>query len=232
MSLRARLVLSLGAILAVALVVAGVALVGLTRASQLDAVDRELQTVAARPMAMATMMNAASVTDDAGRRLAVLRLSANGRVVSATPSGYADSPDPLPLLPEWTGGVPAGALGTIVEMPSADGTVRLCARAEADQADARRQRPGHRVEEAERVSGGAGAVVKRQRLARARRIEMLAAVQRGAVNELAESSVHVLGHTEHAEEIALREQHAPVRPDVEKTRRHDRRQTQAEPDRP
>ncbi len=124
MSLRARLVLSLGAILAVALVVAGVALVGLTRASQLDAVDRELQTVAARPMAMATMMNAASVTDDAGRRLAVLRLSANGRVVSATPSGYADSPDPLPLLPEWTGGVPAGALGTIVEMPSADGTVR------------------------------------------------------------------------------------------------------------
>jgi two-component system OmpR family sensor kinase len=75
-------------------------------------------------MAMATMMNAASVTDAAGRRLAVLRLGANGRVVSATPSGYADSPDPLPSLPDWSGGIPANVLGTIVELPSADGTVR------------------------------------------------------------------------------------------------------------
>ncbi len=124
MSLRARLVLSLGTILAVSLVVAGIALVGLTRASQLDAVDRELQAVAARPMATATMMNAASATDAAGRRLAVLRLGANGRVVSATPSGYADSPDPLPTLPNWSGGVPPSALGAIVELASADGTVR------------------------------------------------------------------------------------------------------------
>ncbi len=126
MSLRARLVLSLGAILAVALIVAGVALVGLTRASQIDAVDRELQAIAARPVAMAGMMNIAATTaeDAAGRRLAILWLNANGRVVRSVASGYADSPDPLPSLPDWSGGIPAAAYRHIIDLPSVDGAIR------------------------------------------------------------------------------------------------------------
>ena len=126
MSLRARLVLSLGAILAVALVVAGVALVGLTRVSQMDAVDRELEAIAARPVAMAGMMNMAATTaeDAAGRRLAILWLNANGRVVRTVASGYADSPDPLPSLPDWTGGIPASVFNTVIDRPSQDGAIR------------------------------------------------------------------------------------------------------------
>jgi len=126
MSLRARLVLSLGAILAVALVVAGVALVGLTRVSQMDAVDRELEAIAARPVAMAGMMNMAATTaeDAAGRRMAIVWLNANGRVVRTVASGYADSPDPLPSLPDWTGGIPASAFNTVIDRPSLDGAIR------------------------------------------------------------------------------------------------------------
>ena len=45
-------------------------------------------------------------------------------MVRAIPSGFGSDPDPLPALPTYTGGIPASAYGQIVELPSADGSMR------------------------------------------------------------------------------------------------------------
>ena len=124
LSLRARLVVALGTMLVVALVVAGVVLVALTRASLLDRMDREMRTLAdsATPMQRLTTLTQADST--AGRSLAVIRLNRQGVVTLALPSGFADDPDPLPAIPPYPGGVPASAFGQVQEVPSVDGSMR------------------------------------------------------------------------------------------------------------
>ena len=112
MSLRVRLVASLALTLAVALVIAGVLLVGLTRQALVDRVDRELTAVA---NASDRIQRLEDITGDgeAGRRLAVMRLDRRGTIQRAFPSGFASDPDPLPVLPVYPEGIPASAYGVI-----------------------------------------------------------------------------------------------------------------------
>ncbi|HEY6571417.1 MAG TPA: ATP-binding protein [Candidatus Limnocylindrales bacterium] len=124
MSLRARLLLSLAVMLTVALVAAGILLVGLTRASLVDRVDRDLLALNGPGSQLQRLGNLAAPDNDAGRRLAVLRLDRQGKVVRSYPSGFSDSPDPLPVLPVYASGIPTTAYGVIDERPSTDGSLR------------------------------------------------------------------------------------------------------------
>ena len=123
MSLRARLLASLAVMLVVALVAAGFLLVELTRASLVDRVDRDLLALSGPGNQLQRFGNLAASDNDAGRRLAILRLDRDGKVVRSFPSGFASDPDPLPALPDYTGGIPAAAYGSIVERPSVDGSM-------------------------------------------------------------------------------------------------------------
>ena len=124
MSLRARLLASLAVMLAVALLGAGVLLVGLTRAALVDRVDRELETISSAAALVQRMTDLADAEDIAGRRLAIFRLDKRGNVLRAFPSGFADDPDPIPDLPSYPAGIPAAAFGPIVERPAIDGSLR------------------------------------------------------------------------------------------------------------
>ncbi|MFN8631542.1 MAG: histidine kinase dimerization/phospho-acceptor domain-containing protein [Chloroflexota bacterium] len=124
MSLRLRLVASLGAVLAVALISAGILLVGLVRVGLVDRVDRELTSFASSGAPLQRLLTAESSDSASGRRIAVIRLNRQGSVTNTLPSGFADDPDPLPALPNYTGGVPAGDIGRVMELPSVDGSMR------------------------------------------------------------------------------------------------------------
>src|SRR5262245_56289908 len=123
MSLRARLLVSLAVMLSIALLAAGVLLVELTRASLVDRVDRELQSLDGPGGAFQRFGGLAAPDSEAGRRLAVLRLDRQGNVIRSYPSGFASEPDPLPVLPTYPSGIPADAFGPIVERPSTDGSM-------------------------------------------------------------------------------------------------------------
>ncbi|HEY3335315.1 MAG TPA: HAMP domain-containing sensor histidine kinase [Candidatus Limnocylindrales bacterium] len=122
MSLRTRLVVSLVATLAVALVIAGVALVGLTRQSLVNRVDQELLTLASTADRIGPLQDLTG-GGEAGRRLAVMRLDRRGTIMRSFPSGFANDPDPLPVLPVYPGGIPAEAFGTIATRPALDGSL-------------------------------------------------------------------------------------------------------------
>lgn len=123
MSLRLRLVLSLGVVLAVSLIAAGVLLAGLVRVGLVDRIDRELTTVANSGAPLQRLMNAEASDSSGGRSIAVIRFNRQGQATTTLPSGFSDAPDPLPLLPTYTGGVPASAIGTVIEVPSVDGSM-------------------------------------------------------------------------------------------------------------
>jgi two-component system OmpR family sensor kinase len=121
MSLRTRLVATLAVTLALALVLAGALILGLTRASLVERIDHELLTIAGAATNLDRLAQLADSSSDAGRRLAVLRLDRRGNVIRAFPSGFASDPDPLPALPVYPGGIPDQAFGVIAERPSVDG---------------------------------------------------------------------------------------------------------------
>src|SRR5262249_37253676 len=123
MSLRARLLLSLGVMLAVALLASGILLVGLVRASLIDRVDRELQSMGNAGGQLQRLADLTATDSEAGRRLAVMRLDNHGNVMRSFPSGFASDPDSLPVLPSYPVGIPAGAYGQIDERPAADGSM-------------------------------------------------------------------------------------------------------------
>jgi two-component system OmpR family sensor kinase len=122
MSLRTRLVASLALTLAVALVLAGFALVELTRQSLVNRVDQELATAANGPEHFGRLQDLTG-EGAAGRRLAIMQLDRQGAVQRSFPSGFASDPDPLPALPRYPTGVPASAFGRIETRSSADGTI-------------------------------------------------------------------------------------------------------------
>ncbi len=124
MSLRARLLLSLGGMLAVALLVAGVLLVGLVRTSLESRVDQELVAIGSGAGGVQRLADQADTGGDAGRRVAVMRLDRRGNVVRAFPSGFASDPDPLPALPPYPAGIPADAYGRITDRQAVDGSIR------------------------------------------------------------------------------------------------------------
>jgi two-component system OmpR family sensor kinase len=123
MSLRLRLVASLGAVLTVALVVAGVLLVGLVRVGLVERIDHEL-TAFANSTGMARMMTMQASDSSGGRSVAVIRYNRQGSVTVTLPSGFSDTPDPLPAMPNYTGGVPASDIGSVMQLPSVDGTMQ------------------------------------------------------------------------------------------------------------
>jgi two-component system OmpR family sensor kinase len=123
-TLRTRLLASLALTLAIALVVAGVLVVQLMRASLVERVDRELLSIADGATKVQRLAALTGSDTEAGRRLAVMRLDKRGNVTRAFPSGFADEPDPLPALPVYPTGIPEEALGTIQQRPSVDGSLQ------------------------------------------------------------------------------------------------------------
>jgi len=123
MSLRLRLVAGIGAALAVALLAAGVLLVGLVQASLVDRIDRELVAISTSATPMQRLQTLQTADASGGRSLAILRLSRLGSVTLSLPSGFPDAPDPLPALPSYTGGVRASDIGRVMQLPSVDGSM-------------------------------------------------------------------------------------------------------------
>jgi two-component system OmpR family sensor kinase len=110
--------------MAAALVLAGVLVVGLTRASLVERIDQELLSVAGATGPLQRLADLGTTDQEAGRRLAVIRLDRNGNVVRSFPSGFASHPDPLPSLPVYTAGIPRDAFGRIEQRPSVDGSLQ------------------------------------------------------------------------------------------------------------
>ncbi len=124
MSLRLRLVASLGVVLAVALAVAGVLLVGLVRVGLIERIDRELVTISNSAAPMQRLMTVDASDSPGGRSLAVIRYNRGGSITLSLPSGFTDNPDPLPAMPNYTGGVPASAIGRVMDLPAVDGSMQ------------------------------------------------------------------------------------------------------------
>ena len=124
MSLRARLVVSLGLVLAVAFLVAGFLIVNLVRTSLVARLDDQLAAVGTNPKGLPQVAQLVGVDAVTGRRLALMRLDKQGHVVESMPSGFATDPDPLPVLPVYQDGIPAAAYGHVTEVSSVDGAVR------------------------------------------------------------------------------------------------------------
>jgi two-component system OmpR family sensor kinase len=119
MTLRARLLLALGALLTAALLVSGGLVVGITRASLVAQVDEILR--AARSDDFGLPGPGGPPVDPTGRRFALLLFDANGALREALPSGFARASDPVPALPD--GGVFELPIRTIVERPAIDGSL-------------------------------------------------------------------------------------------------------------
>ncbi len=120
MTLRSRLLLTLGVLLAAALVVTGALVAGLTRANLIQLVDDDLRN--ARTTDVANIgPGPRGGNDPTGRRFALLVLNGEGEILEKLPSGRAYAPDPLPLLPSGT--EPALPFGDIVERPAIDASM-------------------------------------------------------------------------------------------------------------
>jgi two-component system OmpR family sensor kinase len=117
MTLRARLVLAMGALLALALIVSGGAVVGLTRASLVADLDHDLLTAPTAEV----LPGPPPQNDPTGRRFAFLLYDSSGDTLGTAPSGFASAPDPLPDV--TVTGAEALPIGRIVERPAVDGSL-------------------------------------------------------------------------------------------------------------
>jgi two-component system OmpR family sensor kinase len=117
MTLRARLVLAMGALLALALIVSGGSVVSLTRANLLADLDHDLLTVSPADVAPGGPQQ----PDATGRRFAVLLFDREGQRIQTFPSGFSSSPDPLPDV--TITGAQAVPIGAVVERPATDGSL-------------------------------------------------------------------------------------------------------------
>ncbi len=115
MTLRTRLLLAMGGLLALALIVSGGAVVGLTRASLLADLDHDLLTFTGADFSPG---GAQRPDDPTGRRFALLLYDADGETVQTLPSGFASAPDSLPEVA--VKGAAAVPLGRIVDRPAVD----------------------------------------------------------------------------------------------------------------
>jgi two-component system, OmpR family, sensor kinase len=121
-TLRARLLITLGVLLAVALVLSGGLVIGLTRSSLIDQLDADLKgqdridDVPGQGQGPGP-----GQVDPSGRRFAVLVYDTDGQLIRSLPSGLPFAPDPLPKMPD--GGISALPLNQIVEQPAVDGSL-------------------------------------------------------------------------------------------------------------
>lgn len=99
MTLRARLLLTLGILLTTALVVSGVVVIVLTQRSLVDQLDDDLRSAASGEVSTAP---APQGTDDpTGRRLALILYNPTGtQEIARVPAGIASDPDPFPDVPQ------------------------------------------------------------------------------------------------------------------------------------
>jgi hypothetical protein len=121
MSLRARLLISLGALVALALVVSGALVVSLTRSGLVDQLDAQLR--AARGPRLPGDQPGFSPDDPTGRRIAFLVIAPDGSLVYAVPSGFATDPDPLPEVPSLDTLHANERRDTVIELPAVDGSI-------------------------------------------------------------------------------------------------------------
>ncbi|MEO6350591.1 MAG: ATP-binding protein [Candidatus Limnocylindrales bacterium] len=118
MTLRARLLVALAALLAGALVVTGALVIGLTRAALVEQIDRDLLRATGADISDAPGPGRAD--DPTGRRFALLVYQQDGTLLQTLPAGQASAPFPLPEIP--AGGVQAIPQRHVIELPSVDGT--------------------------------------------------------------------------------------------------------------
>jgi two-component system OmpR family sensor kinase len=119
MTLRARLLITVGALVAVALVLSGALVVGVTRANLVQLVDNDLLDARFADLNLPDVRPGPPNPGDlTGRRFALLVLDSNGNVFRSLPSGDAHSPDPLPAAP-----TAKSTFRQIVDWPSADGSL-------------------------------------------------------------------------------------------------------------
>jgi two-component system, OmpR family, sensor kinase len=118
-TLRTRLLLTVGALLTVALLVSGGLVVGFTRASLVQQLDDQLRS--ADLIETGGPGRGPGAGDPTGRRIALLILTRNGQQIQAFPSGFRNQPDPLPAIADIDEA--HGALRGIVERPSVDGSL-------------------------------------------------------------------------------------------------------------
>lgn len=120
MTLRARLLVTVGVLLAVALVATGLLIAGLTRASLVQQLDDELRRTAAGGR-IDRILDQGPGDQLLGRQFAFLIVGPQGGVLLSAPSGPARDPDPLPVVPDDVVGGAGPRAGTIVEAESEDG---------------------------------------------------------------------------------------------------------------
>jgi two-component system, OmpR family, sensor kinase len=118
-TLRTRLLLTVGALLTVALLVSGGLVVGFTRTSLVQQLDDQLRSAA--PFETGRSGPGPGAGDPTGRRIALLVVTRNGQQIQGFPSGFGSQPDPLPAIADI--GELHRALGGIVELPSVDGSL-------------------------------------------------------------------------------------------------------------
>ncbi len=122
MTLRARLLLTVAGLLAVALVVTGLLIAGLTRASLVAQVDDQLRRTATGGR-LERILELDPGDQLLGRSSAWLILGPGGAILASAPSGPATAPDPLPEVPADATGPASLPPGTIVDASSRDGSV-------------------------------------------------------------------------------------------------------------
>lgn len=103
MTIKARLVITITALVALALVVSGVVTVGVTRAQMIGRVDDTLLSVKAKPPRYGEHNGPApgpglDYSNPSKPSLATLEFGPDGTLTDASPSGFVDDPDPLPDL--------------------------------------------------------------------------------------------------------------------------------------
>jgi len=118
MTLRARLLITVGALLAVALVVSGALVVGVTRANLVQQLDVDLQSSADAGL---ELPREGGQVDPTGTRFALLVFDRQGNKIREVASGLQQAPDPLPAVS--SGGVLSLPIDQIVEQPSVDGSI-------------------------------------------------------------------------------------------------------------
>ena len=119
MTLRARLLLVVGVLLAASLVVTGGLVVGLTRANLVDQLDEDLRGASLTDVSL--LQPNQGPADPFGRRFALLLLDPDGVLIGSLASGPRQSPDPLPALP--AAGETALPIGRVVWTTSSDGAL-------------------------------------------------------------------------------------------------------------
>ena len=118
MTLRTRLLLTVGLLLAVALVASGGLVVGITRTSLIGQLDVELIRFTDADV---EQPGPRVPNDPTGRRFAVLVYDRQGELIDSRASGPSYAPDPLPSMP--AAGEPTLPLQRIVERSSVDGSL-------------------------------------------------------------------------------------------------------------